>query len=87
MIAYIKIKDYTNMNAFCLPVNYVQNDKDGKFIYIARQKGKGWIADKRIIKTGKDYDGIVEVLDGLKPGDKIITGGYQNLNSGENVVF
>ena len=87
MIAYIKIKDYTNINAFCLPVNYVQNDKDGKFIYIARQKGNDWIADKRIIKTGKDYDGVVEVLDGLKPGDKIITGGYQNLNSGENVVF
>jgi multidrug efflux pump subunit AcrA (membrane-fusion protein) len=70
-----------------LPENYVQNDKDGKFIYIVKQKGKDWIADKRIIKTGKDYDGVVEVLDGLKPGDKIITGGYQNLNSGENVVF
>jgi membrane fusion protein (multidrug efflux system) len=87
MIAYIKIKDYTNTEAFCLPVNYVQNDKDGKFIYIARQKGKDWIADKKIIKTGKDYDGVIEILDGLKPGDKIITGGYQNLNSGESVVF
>jgi membrane fusion protein (multidrug efflux system) len=87
MIAYIKIKDYTNAKAFCLPVNYVQNDKDGKFIYVAKQNGKNWTADKRIIKTGKDYDGVLEVLDGLKSGDKIITGGYQNLNSGENVVF
>jgi multidrug efflux pump subunit AcrA (membrane-fusion protein) len=87
MIAYIKIKDYSNIKAFSLPVNLVQKDKDGNFIYIAKQNGKDWVADKRMIKTGKDYDGIIEVLDGLKSGDKVITSGYQNLNSGENVVF
>jgi membrane fusion protein (multidrug efflux system) len=87
MIAYIKIKDYSNNKAFSLPVNLVQKDKDGNFIYVVKQNGKDWMADKRMIKTGKDYDGIVEVLDGLKPGEKIITSGYQNLNSGENVVF
>jgi len=87
MIAYIKIKDYTNAKAFCLPVNYVQNDQKGKFILIAKQKGKDWIADKRMIKTGKDYDGVIEVLEGLNAGDKVITAGFQNLNSGENIVF
>lgn len=87
MIAYIKIKDYTNNKAFCLPVNYVQNDQNGKFIYIAKQNGKNWIVDKRMIKTGKDYDGVIEVLEGIKIGEKIITEGFQNLNSGENVVF
>jgi RND family efflux transporter MFP subunit len=87
MIAYIKIKDYSNSKAFSLPVNLVQKDKDGDFIYIAKQNGKNWVADKRMIKTGKDYDGIIEVLDGLKSGDKVITSGYQNLNSGVNVIF
>ena len=87
MIAYIKIKDYSSTNAFSLPVNLVQKDRDGNFIYIAKQNGKDWIADKRMIKTGKDYDGVIEILDGLKVGEKIITTGYQNLNSGQNVVF
>lgn len=87
MIAYIKIKDYTNNKALCLPVNYVQNDQKGKFIYIAKQKGKEWVADKRMIKTGKDYDGVIEVSEGLKAGEKVITAGFQNLNSGENIVF
>jgi len=87
MIAYIKIKDYSNNKALCLPVNYVQKDRDGKFIYIARQNGKQWVADKRMIKTGKDYDGVIEVLDGLKTGEKIITAGFLNLNSGQKVVF
>ena len=87
MIAYIKIKDYTNKNALCLPVNYVQNDRTGKFIYLARQNGRNWVAEKKTIKTGKDYDGIIEVTDGITAGDKIISAGFQNLNPGENIVF
>lgn len=87
MIAYLKIKDYTNEKAFCLPVNYVQSDQDGKFIYVAKQSGNGWSAEKRIIKTGMDYDGTIEVLEGLTSGEKIITAGFQNLNPGEIVVF
>ena len=87
MIAYIKIKDYTNDKAFCLPVNYVQTDRDGKFIYVAKQDGNKWIAEKRKIKTGMDYDGVIEVMEGLTAGEKIITAGYQSLNSGENIVF
>ncbi len=87
MIAYIKIKDYTNAKAFCLPVNYVQNNQEGKFLYIASQKGNDWTAQKRMIKTGMDYNGTVEVLEGIASGDKIITSGYQSLNEGEKVIF
>ncbi len=87
MIAYIKIKDYTNPKAFCIPVNYIQNDQDGKFIYIAKQSGNDWSAEKRIVKTGMDYDGTIEVLEGLIAGEKIVTAGFQNLNAGEKVVF
>lgn len=87
MIAYIKIKDYTNAKAFCLPVNYVQNNQDGKYIYVASQKGNDWTAQKRMIKTGMDYNGTVEVLEGIASGDKIITSGYQSLNEGEKVIF
>ncbi|MCF6332369.1 MAG: efflux RND transporter periplasmic adaptor subunit [Draconibacterium sp.] len=87
MIAYLKIKDYTNENAFCLPVNYIQSNQNGKFIYIAKQDGNDLTAEKRSIKTGKDYDGIVEVLEGLSVGDKIITAGFQNLNPGQKVIL
>jgi len=87
MIAYIKIKDYTNEKAFCIPVNYIQSNQDGKFIYIAKQNGNDWSAEKRTVKTGMDYDGIIEVLGGLTAGEKIITAGFQNLNPGQIVVF
>jgi len=87
MIAYIKIKDYTNEKAFCIPVNYIQSSQDGKFIYIAKQIGDKWSAEKRMIKTGMDYDGVIEVVEGLTAGENIITAGFQNLNPGEIVVF
>ena len=87
MIAYIKIKDYTNEKAFCIPANYIQSNQDGKFIYVAKQTGKTWVAERRIVKTGMDYDGVIEVLDGLTAGENIITAGFQNLNPGEIVVF
>lgn len=87
MIAYIKIKDYSNEKAFCIPVNYVQSNQDGKYVYVAKQNGSEWSAERRIIKTGMDYNGIIEILDGISAGDKIITSGFQGLNSGEKVVF
>jgi RND family efflux transporter MFP subunit len=87
MIAYIKIKDYTNEKAFCLPVNYVQNNQEGKYVCIAKQNGNEWIAERRMIKTGMDYNGVIEVLEGISAGENIITSGFQNLNGGEKVVF
>jgi len=87
MIAYIKIKDYTNEKAFCLPANYVQTNQDGKYIYIAKQDGDGWVAERRIVKTGMDYNGTIEILEGIVAGEKIITSGFQELNAGQKVVF
>jgi len=87
MIAYIKIKDYSNEKAFCIPVNYVQSNQDGKYVYVARQNGNDWNAERKIVKTGMDYNGIVEILEGITSGDKIITSGFLGLNAGEKVVF
>ena len=87
MIANIKIKDYTNEKAFCLPVNYVQSNQEGKFVYVARPNGNEWTAERRTIKTGMDYNGLIEVVDGISAGDKIITSGFQGLNAGEKVIF
>jgi len=87
MIAYLKIKDYVNEKAFCLPVNQVQSNQDGKFVFIAKPNGTDYIAEIRQIKTGMDYDGTIEVLEGISVGDQIITSGFQSLNAGEKIVF
>ncbi len=87
MIAYVKIKDYTNEKAFCIPVNYIQSNKDGKFVYVAIQKDNQWFASRRLVKPGMNYNGVAEVLEGLALGDKVITSGYQNLNEGALITY
>ncbi len=87
MIANLKIKDYTNEKAFCLPVNVIQSDQSGKFIFVAAKNSEDWVAEKRYVKPGMDYNGTAEILEGLTAGDKIITTGYQNLNAGSKITF
>ena len=87
MIAYVRIKDYTNESTFCIPVNFIQSNQEGKFIYVAVQKDNKWVAARKAIKPGMDYDGVVEVLDGIAEGDNVIAAGYQNLKEGDAVVF
>jgi RND family efflux transporter MFP subunit len=87
MIAYIKIKDYSNEKAFCLPINQVQSNREGKFVYIAKPEGSGFVAEARLVKTGMDYNGTIEILEGISAGEKVITSGYQTLNAGDKIVF
>ena len=87
MMANIKIRDYINEKAFCLPINYIQSNQEGKYVYVAKQNGDGWIAERRTIKTGSDYNGTIEILEGITAGENIITSGFQSLNGGEKVIF
>lgn len=87
MMANIRIKDYTNEKAFCVPVNLVQSNQDGKFLLVAVQSGTDWKTERRIVKTGMDYNGIMEVTEGLNVGDKIIVSGFQGLNAGQKIMF
>lgn len=87
MIAYLKIKDYINDRAVCLPVNFVQKSSDGNYVYVAEQKGPQWIATRRPVETGMDYNGTIEILKGLNEGDKVISSGYQNLTEGAIINF
>jgi RND family efflux transporter MFP subunit len=87
MIANIKIKDYTNEKAFCVPVNLVQSNQEGKFLIVAIQDGANWKSERRFVKTGMDYNGVMEITEGLNVGDKIVVSGFQGLNAGQKLVF
>ena len=80
-VAQVRIQNYRAQSVPVLPVDAVQKDETNSFVYVV-QGGK---AVKRIIKPGKTYNGKVEVSEGLKADDKVITAGYQNLNEGQTV--
>lgn len=87
MIAVLKINDYKSENTVTIPVNYIQSDPNGNFVYIAQNSGKKTVAKKAFIEQGQSYNGVVEITKGLKPGDKVITSNYLELEEGETIAF
>ena len=83
MIALLKINDYHNSNALVLPVNAIKESIDGKYIYIAEEKESKTYAKRSAIEIGQTYNGLAEIISGLKAGDKVITTGQNSLTDGQ----
>lgn len=83
MLAILKIVDYKNSNALIVPVNVIQKSESNDYLFLA-EKGKA----KRVnIVVGKISDGRAEILSGLKPGDKVVSVGFADLNEGDNIKY
>ncbi|KAA9331498.1 efflux RND transporter periplasmic adaptor subunit [Hymenobacter busanensis] len=85
MVATVRIQNYNRQNATVLPVDLVQRDEQNSYVFVVEQKGGQKVAAKRIIQIGNTYNGKVEVTNGLKQDDQVISAGYQNLNEGQVV--
>jgi RND family efflux transporter MFP subunit len=55
------------------------------FVYLAAQKGDGYIAHQVPVVLGETVGNTYPVISGLKPGDKVITSGLQFLQEGAPV--
>lgn len=86
-IANVKIQDYAAGNTISIPVNTLQTDDKGKFVFVAETSGDKTVAKKKSITIGQSYGDKVQVLSGLQAGDKIITEGFQNLYEGASVTL
>jgi RND family efflux transporter MFP subunit len=87
MIAIIQINDYHSDNAIQVPMNVIQTDPAGSYVYVVRSKDRYNAAFKQPVTLGISYNGVAEVLKGLSIGDKVISIGYQELVDGEYVRF
>ena len=87
MIAIIQINDYHTDSAIQVPMNVIQTDPTGSYVYVVRSKEKYNAAFKQPVILGNSYNGVAEVLKGLEVGDKVISAGYQELVDGEFVRF
>ena len=83
MSAYTKILNHSNSKAMVIPVNIIQTDEKGKYIYAMQEKDGKKIAVKKPVTIGQLYDDNIEILSGLVSGDQIITQGHQNLYEGQ----
>lgn len=59
------------------------NDTGGASIFVL--KGSGNQASRRTVTVGRRNPEYVEILSGLKPGDRVVTGGTQNLTKAQHL--
>ncbi|MGZ8515693.1 MAG: efflux RND transporter periplasmic adaptor subunit [Chitinophagaceae bacterium] len=85
-LATMKILDYQSKAAVTVPINVVQSDEKGKYVYVAEKSGNKTIARKKTVIVGESYNGVMEIKSGLAGGDLIITEGYQTVYDGQAVM-
>lgn len=86
-VASVKIKDYHSPNAITVPLNVVQTDEHGKYVYVIATEGDVKKARKKSVIIGENFGGVVEIKgNSLLPTDLIITEGYQTVYDGQTVT-
>jgi membrane fusion protein (multidrug efflux system) len=86
LTATMKILDYEVKGTIAVPVNVVQSDEKGKYVYVVENTGGKLVARKRVVDVGETYNGLMEIKNGLKGGDVIIREGYQTVYEGQLVT-
>lgn len=81
MSCRMQITNYKNDEALTVPVSVIQNTEDGDMLYIADGKKAKMVS----VTTGRNSNGNVEILSGLKAGDKVIVEGYADIENGDTL--
>lgn len=68
-----------------LPVGGFYKDTGGNWVYVLEADGNR--AVKRSVKLGRKNTEHFEVIEGLQPGDRVITSSYENFGNNEVLVF
>lgn len=84
--AVMKILDYEAKGTIAVPVNVVQTDEKGKYVYVMEKTGDKMVARKKTVNVGEVYNGIIEIKSGLSGGEVLITEGYQSIYDGQAVT-
>jgi RND family efflux transporter MFP subunit len=85
MLAVVTITDYTNPQAIVVPQNIIQKTGIENFLFSASKENGRWIASRKVVQTGENYNDRVEILEGINPGDFVVISGFQNLADGQRV--
>lgn len=71
--------------ALAVPESAVSVQGDSAFVFMIRAGGLGAVAEQRPIVTGLRQDNIVEVLDGVQAGDRIVADGLNKVQAGQPI--
>ena len=71
--------------ALLIPRGGYYQSTGGQWVYVVDQSGG--FAYKRKISLGSQNPRFYEVLSGLKPGEQVVTSGYDNFGDADKLIF
>ena len=54
-------------------------------VWVTEIDGDRHVVDERLVKTGLGFDGVIEILEGLSAGERVVTRGNESLQPGQQV--
>jgi RND family efflux transporter MFP subunit len=82
LFARIRVPLGASHRALLVTDRAVDTDQGQKVLYVV---GDGDVIDKRPVRLGPLYDGLREVVDGLRPGERVVVDGIQRVHGGIKV--
>lgn len=67
------------------PESAVSVQGDSAFVYVLRQQGERTMAEQRPIVTGVRQQGFVEIVDGVRAGERLVADGLNKIQPGQPV--
>lgn len=78
MFADVELVTTVQQNVLVIPDTALQTDGENQVVFVALDDSK---FEKRVVKTGMEQHGRLEVLDGIKEGEKVVVAGSFILKS------
>lgn len=82
---YINLELGQPQEAVMLPRGGFFQSTGGQWVYVLDKSGE--FATRRSIRIGKQNPQFYEVIEGLNPGEQVITSGYENFGNNDRLVF
>ena len=82
---HVKLELGESEKAVLIPRGGFFQSTGGQWIFVVNENGTE--AVKRNIRIGKQNPQYYEVLEGLKPGEKVITSGYETFGDNEKIIL
>jgi membrane fusion protein (multidrug efflux system) len=73
-------------NSASAPESAVSVQGDNSFVYVLQQRGDRTMAEQRPIVAGLRQQGYVEIVDGVRPGERLVADGLNKIQPGQPVL-
>lgn len=75
---YVDFSKKTRQHILLIPTDAITQSADSNMVYVTENN----IAHQRMVRTGRQSGGLVEVISGLQVGEQVVTSGQINLKDG-----